>query len=324
MLDPFVDGRSGAGWPLGGDPPPAGNVAPNPPVPLKAPPPATLDQRWTTWAAGFGAGETAKGDPVVIGSTNVTATDYGYAGGMDYHISPNSAAGFALAGGGTNWGLAQNLGGGHSDDFHAGAYGVSRAGPLYFAGAVAFAEHWLATSRTALGQQLTASFDAQSYGVRVEGGYRYQTVLGRVPFAITPYAALRVETFDAPAYSETDANGGGFGLRYGASNTTDTRSELGTRFDSPAFIGAMPLVLRGQLAWAHDWVSNPSLSAVFEALPGSNFVVYGAPLPKDSALTTAEAVLHITPNWSFAAKFDGEFASGSQIYGGTGTLRYTW
>jgi hypothetical protein len=27
---------------------------------------------------------------------------------------------------------------------------------------------------------------------------------------------------------------------------------------------------------------------------------------------------------ALAVKFDGEFATGSQTYGGTGTLRYTW
>jgi uncharacterized protein with beta-barrel porin domain len=135
---------------------------------------------------------------------------------------------------------------------------------------------------------------------------------------------LRLQTFDTPSYSETDLNGGGLGLSYTARNATDTRSELGARFDSPTVLGAMPLVLRGQLAWAHDWVSDPSLSAVFETLPGSNFTVYGAPVPKDSALATAGAVLHITSNWSFAAKFDGDFASGSETYAGSGTLRYTW
>jgi hypothetical protein len=30
------------------------------------------------------------------------------------------------------------------------------------------------------------------------------------------------------------------------------------------------------------------------------------------------------PNWSLLAKFDGEFANGSQLYAGSGTLRYTW
>jgi uncharacterized protein with beta-barrel porin domain len=52
--------------------------------------------------------------------------------------------------------------------------------------------------------------------------------------------------------------------------------------------------------------------------------VTGAPIPHDSALASASAQLFFTPNWSFIAKFDGEFASGAQIYAGSGTLRYTW
>jgi uncharacterized protein with beta-barrel porin domain len=86
----------------------------------------------------------------------------------------------------------------------------------------------------------------------------------------------------------------------------------------------MPLILSGRLAWAHDWVSNPSLDAAFQALPGSSFVVYGAAPPVNSALTTVAAELRMTPSWSLLGKFDGEFAPGSQTYAGTGTLRYSW
>ena len=78
------------------------------------------------------------------------------------------------------------------------------------------------------------------------------------------------------------------------------------------------------VAWAHDWVSNPALGAVFQALPGSNFTVNGAAVPANSALTTAAARIALTPNWTAAAKFDGEFASTSQTYAGTGTLKYSW
>jgi len=104
----------------------------------------------------------------------------------------------------------------------------------------------------------------------------------------------------------------------------DTRSELGARSDALTTFYGNPLVLRGRLAWAHDWVSNPALNAAFQALPGTAFTVFGAPIAQDSALTTASAELHFSPNWSFTAKFDGEFASRSQTYAGTGTLRYTW
>jgi hypothetical protein len=34
--------------------------------------------------------------------------------------------------------------------------------------------------------------------------------------------------------------------------------------------------------------------------------------------------LHLTANWTAVAKFDGEFASTSQTYAGTGALRYSW
>jgi len=142
---------------------------------------------------------------------------------------------------------------------------------------------------------------------------------------VTPYAALQVQDFRTPGYSETDLTGGGFGLSYASVNATDTRSELGARFDNLQIVGGMPLVLRGRLAWAHDWYTNATaLNAAFQALPGSTFTVNGAVQPQNSALTTAAAELHITPSWTAIAKFDGEFGSGAQIYGGTGTLRYSW
>ena len=107
-------------------------------------------------------------------------------------------------------------------------------------------------------------------------------------------------------------------------NGTDTRSELGARFDDLTALNAMPVLLRASMAWAHDWVSNPALNASFELLPGTSFTVNGAAIPHDSALTSAGAQLFFTPNWSLTAKFDGEFAASSQNYAGSGTLRFSW
>jgi uncharacterized protein with beta-barrel porin domain len=90
------------------------------------------------------------------------------------------------------------------------------------------------------------------------------------------------------------------------------------------FFSGMPLILRGRVAWAHDFVGNPALGAVFESLPGANFTVNGAPIPHDSALTSAGAEMFITPRLTMLVKFDGEFAPTSQTYGGSGTLRYAW
>jgi outer membrane autotransporter protein len=288
---------------------------------LKAPPPkpvASFDQRWSAWSAAFGGGNTTNGN-AAAGSNNVSAQTYGGAVGVDYHFTPDTLVGFALAGAGTNWDLAQGLGGGRSNAFEAGVYGKSHWGPAYITGALAFANNWFDTNRfTPFGDQLTARFQGQSYGGRLEAGYRYAVA---PMVGVIPYAAVQVQSFHTPSYNETDLTGGGFALSYNAVNSTDTRSELGARFDDLTVLNGMPLVLRARLAWAHDWVSNPSLNAVFQALPGGGFIVNGAPIPEDSALVSAGGQLFLSPNWSVMAKFDGDR---SQTYAGTGTLRYTW
>ena len=84
------------------------------------------------------------------------------------------------------------------------------------------------------------------------------------------------------------------------------------------------LALRGRLAWAHDWVSDPTLVPVFQALPGASFIVDGATPAKNSALASAGAELRLANGVTLLGKFDGEFASHSANYAGTGTLRYRW
>jgi outer membrane autotransporter protein len=112
---------------------------------------------------------------------------------------------------------------------------------------------------------------------------------------------------------------------YDARNATDTRSELGSRFDKQFLLNwNAVLALRGKVAWAHDWITDPNLVPAFEALPGASFIVNGATPAKNSALTSAGAELRLINGVSVLAKFDGEFASHSQTYGGTGTVRYTW
>ncbi len=323
MLDPNVDGRGGAtAMPLAperlADFPP--DVALAYASVFKAPPkPVAPEPRVTTWGAAFGGYNRTDGDPGA-GTNALSARDFGFAGGVDYRLSRDTIVGFALAGGSTNWGLAAGLGGGNSDAFQAGLYGKTYFGSAYLAGALAFANHWMTTDRNALGDQLTASLNGQSFGVRAEAGDRiaYRMI------GVTPYGALQIQTFHTPAYSETDQTGGGLGLTFNAMTATDTRSELGARFDDPTMLGGMPLILRGKLAWAHDWVSNPSLGAVFQALPGGAFTVNGAAPAHDSALTSAGAQLFLTSSWSLAGKFDGEFAAGSQTYAGTATLKHTW
>jgi uncharacterized protein with beta-barrel porin domain len=330
MLDPFVDGRGG----IGGVDHPALGFAPAretmpPEIALayakvfkEAPAPAPVyEPRWTAWGGAYGGSNRTTGDLAITGSHDLSASTAGFTSGLDYRVTPDTVVGFALAGGGTGWSLANSLGGGKSDAFQAGIYGATKYGSAYLAAAFAFTNHWMSTDRVAVGDNLTASFNAQSYGGRLESGYRFGMPYG----GITPYAAIQAQSFHTPGFNETDGVANGFALAFGSRDATDTRSELGTRFDRVlAVYSNAVLALRARVAWAHDWVSDPTLFPVFQALPGATFIVNGATLAKNSALTSAGAELRLADGVTLLAKFDGEFASHSSTYAGTGTFRYRW
>jgi autotransporter-associated beta strand protein len=194
MLDPFVDGRSNVnnGSAIGFAPEREelpDDIALAYSKILKAPPkPANFEQPWSVWGAGYGGSNRTTGDGAVDGSHDLAASTAGGAAGLDYRLAPGTVVGFALAGGGTNWNLAQGIGGGKSDAFQAGLYGTARSGAAYVAAALAFTNHWMSTDRFAFaGDHLSASFNAQSYGGRVESGYRFATDYG----GLTPYAAIQ-------------------------------------------------------------------------------------------------------------------------------------
>ena len=198
----------------------------------KAPLARNYDPRWSVWAAGFGGSQTTDGN-TALGSNNTTSRLFGVAAGADYCFSPNTIAGFALAGGGTNFSVA-NGGSGRSDLFQAGAFVRHTVGPAYVTGALAYGWQDVTTDRTvtiAGIDRLRAQFNANACSGRVEAGYRFVTPwIGGI--GITPYAAGQFTTFDLPAYAEQVVSGANtFALAYAAKSVTATRSELGLRTD---------------------------------------------------------------------------------------------
>jgi autotransporter-associated beta strand protein len=285
-----------------------------------------LTQRWSVWAAGYGGSQTTDGN-AAVGSNTATSRIFGGAVGADYRFSPYTLAGFALAGGGTNFSIANGLGTGRSDLFQAGAYLRHTAGPAYVSAALAYGWQDITTDRTvtiAGIDQLRARFNANAFSGRAEGGYRFVApwVGG---FGITPYAAAQFTTFDLPAYAERAIVGANtFALAYGSKSVTDTRSELGIRTDKSWAMQNAILTLRSRFAWAHDFNPDRNIAATFQTLPGATFVVNGAAQAHDAALTTASAEVKWISGWSAAATFEGEFSNVTRSYAGKGVMRYQW
>jgi len=342
LLNPFVAGRSGfSGFNSG----PVGFAAEERPVlsqgatafaPLgldsfmidrrmpTEPGRDSFHKRWSVWGSTYGGLNKTAGDSAGTGSHDTTARDYGLVTGFDFSPDPQSTVGFALAGGKTSWDLSDGLGGGSTDMFQAGAYGSQRFGPVYLAASFAYAYHRVSTDRSitiAGADHLTASFNAQNYGGRVEGGYRF----GAPDGGVTPYAAAQVQTFRTPAYAESGLPGSPFALAFSARTTTATRTELGAWFDRIITVdGGDTLVLYTRAAWANDHSSDATINPTFQSLPGASFTVNGAPLVPNLALVSAGAQVRSPTGWSVGARFDGELSKRAQTYAGIGTVKLRW
>ena len=281
-----------------------------------------LDNRWSVWGAAFGGGSNTDGN-AVVGSNAATARAFGFAAGADFRISRETLAGFALAGGGTNFSVL-GTGSGRSDMFQAGAFVRHNRGPAYVTAAAAWSWQDVTTDRmvTAAGfERLHAQFNPNAITGRIEGGYRYVTPW----MGVTPYAAGQFASYFLPSYAEQVLAGPGtFALNYAAKDVTTARTELGVRLDRSYAMQTAILTLRGRLAWAHDFYTDRSITPVFQTLPGTSFTVYGAAQPENSALTTASAEANWLNGWSAAATFEGQFSDVSRSYAGKGVVRYAW
>jgi autotransporter-associated beta strand protein len=211
-----------------------------------------------------------------------------------------------------------------SNIFQAGGFVRHTVGSAYVTAAAAYGWQDITTDRSIGGSQLQGRFSANAWSGRIEGGNRYATSwLGGG--GLTPYAAAKVIAFDLPAYAETAAAGiNTFALAYASKTAATTRSEIGLRSDKSFVVDGAMLTLRGGAAWAHDFNTDRSVQATFQALPGASFVVNGAQPARDAALTTASAEMKFVSGISLAATFEGEFSDVTRSYAGKGVVRYTW
>jgi autotransporter-associated beta strand protein len=337
LTDPFIDGRSSGAATGGGAQgyvdedstlayaarkPGAARAFANIPTKAAAARNAPFDNRWSVWGAAYGGGANSDGN-AALGSNAATTRAFGFAAGADYRISPSLLAGFALAGGGTNFAVT-GFGGGRSDLFQAGAFVRGNLGAAFVTAAAAYGWQDITTDRTvtiAGVDHLRAEFNANAWSGRLEGGYRFATPW----MGLTPYAAGQFTIFSLPAYAEQVVAGtGNFALNYAAKDVTAARTELGVRTDRSFAMQNGVLTLRGRFAWAHDFNTDRNVTAVFQTLPGASFIVNGAAQAHESALTTVSAEMGWLNGWSAAATFEGEFSGISQSYAGKGVMRYNW
>ena len=279
--------------------------------------------RWNVWASAYGGNSRVNGD-ASAGTSTTTSRIFGAVAGASYRATPNTQLGFALGGAGSSFGLDGSFGGGKADIFNAAVYAKHTIGAAYVAGALSYSWQDTTTDRTVTisgTDQLHASFKAQALAGRLEGGWRYATPM----VSITPYTALQATTFYLPAYGETATSGSNtFALNYASKTVTATRGELGAKFDKAMLVQGGVFTLKVKTAWAHDWNTDRSAAATFQALPGASFTVNGAQPSANAALVSLGGEMGWFNGWSVAANFDGEFSRTTAGYAGKGSVKYAW
>ncbi|MHB8885604.1 MAG: autotransporter domain-containing protein, partial [Methylovirgula sp.] len=346
VLNPFVEGRDGAdgfGAATASAPAPALAYAPEDALTQRANAAFSAFMpegrrssvsQLSFWGGSYGGSGTIDGN-ATTGAATVTSQVYGFAAGVDDHVAPDMILGFALGGGGTNWGLDQGMGGGHSSMVQTSLYGSKQFGPAYVSGALAYSWHDVTTTRSvslAGFDTLNANFGANVVSSRLEAGYRLPS--GVLPFGamasgrfgVTPYAALEAQAMVLPAFSEWAGPGSSaqFALNYNSRTYTTTRTELGAWLTYDLPLANQALKLYSRFAYAHDFNNEGIATAFFQELPGANFLINTAKPAANDALVTAGIEYRLIDGWSVLGKFDGEFSSTTEIYAGTGVIQKVW
>jgi hypothetical protein len=81
--------------------------------------------------------------------------------------------------------------------------------------------------------------------------------------------------------------------------------------------------MRARVAWAHDGMSDPTLAAAFQTLPGASFIVNGvtpAKIPRSRRRRRASP----RQRRHAAGQIRRRVRSRSSAYAGAGTIRYVW
>ncbi|MBN8943521.1 MAG: autotransporter domain-containing protein [Rhizobiales bacterium] len=289
----------------------------------RATPAARVEQGWSLWTKAFGQSGRTQGD-AATGSAAASAGLYGVAAGADRRLSADTLVGFALAGGGTSYGLG-GRGGGTGDLFQIGLYGSTRFGNGYVSAAAAYGWNGFDIKRNVniAGPEVYSSrVTAQTYGGRLEAGWRF----GQRAFGWTPYAALEAIGYSAPGYSETSSPAGGaFGLTFAAKSTASLRGELGVRLDGQTRVSeTADLITYGRLAWAYQARTDRSIDAQFQTLANSAFTVFGARPSMHTALASVGAELRLAGGVKVSSSIEGELGERHHAIRANAGLRYEW
>ncbi len=201
-------------------------------------------------------------------------------------------------------------------------YGRYRHGPLrvdfLVGGAASDIDGRRVVTAGGLTRVASSAYSARSASAYVEAGY----ALGHT-VVVEPTASLEWSRQRNRSYTERGA--GAFNLTEPARTIDSLRVSLGARVLRTWESADMRTTLEARAAWAHEFRSQPSISARFAADPaGAAFSVPAVDLPPNSAVLGAGITVSADRALSFYADLSSELSSGRRVHELGVGLRYHW
>ncbi|MBI3196789.1 MAG: autotransporter domain-containing protein [Rhodospirillales bacterium] len=280
---------------------------------------------WSLWGNALG------GTGSVSGNGNASTLTYnagGMATGIDYRVDPRFLVGFGLGYASGNQWLGGFLGRGTTDSYQASVY-ASFAEAAYYIDAMAgygYNDNQMTRqivipglqSRTARGRTGANQFLAQA-----EAGYK---IAVHAPAAATlaPFARLQTSAATQAGFSEIGADS--LNLNVAPQMTTSVRGTLGAEISATVDAGWRDkLAMQLRLGWVHEYAdTSRPVTAGFAGAPGTNFTVFGAAPPRDSAVLGFAASTAVAQNTSLYLRYDGEVGTGADNHALSAGIRLSW
>ncbi len=287
---------------------------------------------WAVWANGFAGTQWLNADSVT-GAPASQASVAGGAFGADYRFAPNALVGLAVGLSDSNYWMPTSNATGRATGTHVGLYGAYDWSGFYLNAAIAYSRFDGNATRVVTGIGTTET--ERSSGVssqlagRVEFGRPFnisEVTGGQV--AVTPFVALQPAQLWTPGMTETSSaqNGGSgvFGLTYHPQATTSLPSFLGAQVDAQTQVSGRPLNAWVRASWVHEFLTDRSVTAGFQVLPGTSFTVDGARAASDAARIDMGVKYMLGSQTSLFANGNVELSGRGQSLAGTIGLRFMW
>jgi uncharacterized protein with beta-barrel porin domain len=254
------------------------------------------------WVRGVGMWDRVRPD-TTAGSSGFNSTTTGIQAGLDTRWNDDALLGVSVAYTDSRVSYDDNAANGNTRTFQGGVYGQKTRGDWRVNGALAYSQYRHHSSRTVVGAQAVADYDARALSAHGEAATRYDLAPG---WRAEPSLGANLTWYAQDGYAESGAAGAN--LAVAALQRTSLQTTLQNRWVREIRNGDTPKGEAGfTLGWRHEWGSlDNTLKASFAAAPtAGGFSTSGGQQTRDALLLGAGASLKAGKQTQWFADWQG-------------------